>query len=104
LHIVNLREVERFDATTVLDGPIRDVRLVRLTPGQSLDLDASSSEYTLFTVGGRGTAVDGATANVLTAGVAVTLPLGTRVRAQAAEDSELEVFVACLAVDAEVAA
>jgi mannose-6-phosphate isomerase-like protein (cupin superfamily) len=104
LHIVNLREVERFDATTVLDGPIRDVRLVRLTPGQSLDLDASSSEYTLFTVGGRGTAVDGATANVLTAGVAVTLPLGTRVRAQAADDSELEVFVACLAVDAQVAA
>jgi mannose-6-phosphate isomerase-like protein (cupin superfamily) len=104
LHIVNLREVGRYDASAVLDGPIRDVRLVRLAPGQSLDLDAEGSEYTMFTVGGRGTAVDGAAANALTAGVAVTLPLGTRVRAQAAHDSELELFVACLAVDAEVVA
>jgi mannose-6-phosphate isomerase-like protein (cupin superfamily) len=104
LHIVNLRAVGRFDATAVLDGPIRDVQLVRLTPGESLDLVAEVAEYTMFTVGGRGTAVDGATANVLSPGVAVTLPLGTRVRAQAADDSELELFVACLAVDDGVVA
>jgi len=104
LHIVNLRDVGRFDASAVLDGPIRDVQLVRLTSGQSLDLDAEGAEYTMFTVAGHGTAVHGATANVLTAGVAVTLPLGTRVRAQASEDGELELFVACLAVDHEVVA
>lgn len=40
LHVVNLTEVRRFDATAVSDGPIRDVRLVRWAPGGSLDLDA----------------------------------------------------------------
>jgi mannose-6-phosphate isomerase-like protein (cupin superfamily) len=104
LHVIHLREVGRFDATAALDGPIRDVRLVRLAAGESLDLDARDSEYTMFTVDGRGTAVTGTAANALTAGVAVTLPLGTRVRAQAADDAELELFVARLAVDDEVVA
>jgi mannose-6-phosphate isomerase-like protein (cupin superfamily) len=104
LHIVNLREVGHFDPTTVLDGPIRDVRLIRLTAGQSLDLDAQGSEYTMFTVDGRGTAIAGAATYDLDAGVAVTLPLGTRVHAQAADDAELELFVARLAVDDEVVA
>lgn len=104
LHVVHLREVGSYDATAALDGPIRDVRLVRLAAGESLELDARDSEYTLFTVGGRGTAIAGAAANALTAGVAVTLPLGTRVRAQAAGDAELELFVARLAVPDEVVA
>jgi len=101
LHIVNLREVGHFDATTVLDGPIRDVRMMRLGPGESLDLDAVDSEYTIFTVAGRGTVHDGAATNALMAGVAMTLPLGNRVRAQAADDAELELFVASLAVAEE---
>ncbi|MGH2943913.1 MAG: cupin domain-containing protein [Solirubrobacteraceae bacterium] len=104
LHVVHLREAGRFDATATLDGPIRDVRLVRLPAGQSLELDARDSEYTVFTVDGRGTAFAGTAANPLTAGVAVTLPLGTHVRAQAADDAELELFVARLAVDDEVVA
>jgi mannose-6-phosphate isomerase-like protein (cupin superfamily) len=104
LHVVSLREAGRFDATAVLDGPIRDVRLLRLTPGQHVDLDAERSEFTTFAVSGRGTAVDGPTEVALTAGVAVTLPLGTRMRVQAAEDVELELFVACLAVDEAVVA
>jgi mannose-6-phosphate isomerase-like protein (cupin superfamily) len=104
LHIVNLREVGRFDATTVLDGPIRDVQLVYLPAGKSLDLDAKAAEYTMFTVRGRGKADDGTTTNALSPGVAVTLPLGTSVRAQAAHNSELELFVACLAVDDELLA
>lgn len=104
LHVVHLREAGRFDATAVLDGPIRDVRLVRLTSGQHLDLDAEAAEFTTFAVSGSGTAVDGATEIDLSAGVAVTLPLGTRMRVQAAEDAELELFVACLAVDEAVVA
>src|SRR5947209_3435629 len=59
LHIVDLRQVERFDAGAVLDGPIRDVRLLRLSPGERFDLHADGVEYTTFTVGGRGTAGDG---------------------------------------------
>jgi len=101
LHIVNLREVGRFDASTVLDGPIRDIRMMRLAPGQGLDLDAADSEYTIFTVAGRGTAIDGDATSDLVAGVAMTLPLGTRVRAQAVDDAELELFVARLAVNEE---
>jgi mannose-6-phosphate isomerase-like protein (cupin superfamily) len=104
LHVVHLREVGAYDATAALDGPIRDVRLVRLAAGESLDLDARGSEYTMFAVSGRGTATDGAAAYALTAGVAVTLPLGTHVRARAADDAELELFVARLAVDDEVVA
>jgi mannose-6-phosphate isomerase-like protein (cupin superfamily) len=104
LHVVHLREAGRFDATAVLDGPIRDVRLVRLAPGEHVDLDADRAEFTTFAVSGRGSAIDGATKVALRAGVAVTLPLGTRVRMQAAQDAELELFVACLAVDEAVVA
>jgi mannose-6-phosphate isomerase-like protein (cupin superfamily) len=103
LHVVHLRDVTYFDATHALDGPIREVRLVRLTAGQSLDLDAHRSEYTMFTIAGRGTAIAGATQSALTPGVAVTLPLGTQVRAQAAADDELELFVARLAVEEVIA-
>lgn len=104
LHVVHLSDVACFDATTVLDGPIREVRLVRLTAEQSLDVDARGSEYTMFTVSGCGTAIAGTTVIALTAGVAVTMPLGTQVRTQAAEDEELELFVARLAVDNKVVA
>jgi mannose-6-phosphate isomerase-like protein (cupin superfamily) len=104
LHVVHLRDVAYYDATRALDGPIREIRLVRLTPGQSLDLDASASEYTMFTVSGHGTALAGAATSALEPGVAVTLPLGTQVRAQATDDGELELFVARLAVEGEVVA
>lgn len=104
LHVVHLSDVAYFDATAALDGPIREVRLVRLRAGQSLDVDASVSEYTMFTVSGCGTAITGATTIALTAGVAVTLPLGTHVHMQAAEEQELELFIARLAVDNGVVA
>jgi len=103
LHVVNLRELERFAAPDVLEGPLRDVRLVCLTPGQRVYLHAEGVEYTTFTAAGRGTAVDGVTEIALAPGVAVTLPLGTRVTLMAADDAALELFIACIAVDEEVA-
>lgn len=102
LHIVNLRQVERFDARTVLDGPIRDVRLLQLSPGERVELPADGVEYTTFTVDGRGTAADGAAEIPLTAGVAVTVPRGGQLNIQAADDDALELFVACLTVNEEV--
>lgn len=102
LHIVNLRQVGRFNARTVLDGPIRDVRLLQLSPGEHVELPADGVEYTTFTVGGRGTAADGAAEIPLTTGVAVTVPRGGQLNVQAADDDTLELFVACLAVDEEV--
>ena len=104
LHVVDLRQVERFDAGTVLDGPIRDVRLLRLSPGERFHLDAVGVEYTTFTVAGRGTADDGRAEIPLTAGVAVTVPLAGRLGVRAAHDEVLELFVACLAVDEAVIA
>jgi mannose-6-phosphate isomerase-like protein (cupin superfamily) len=104
LHIVNLRQVERFDAATVLDGPIRDVRLLRLTPGERVDLHAEGVEYTTFTVGGRGTAAGGGAEICLVAGVAVTVPRSGRLSVQAADDDALELFIACLAIDEAVIA
>jgi mannose-6-phosphate isomerase-like protein (cupin superfamily) len=104
LHVIHLREAKRFDATAVLDGPNRDVRLVRLAPGEHVDLNADGVEFTTFVVSGRGSAVDGASQVALSAGVAVTLPLGTSVRVQAGQDAELDLFVACLAVDEAVVA
>lgn len=68
LHIVNLRQVGRFDARTVLDGPIRDVWLLQLLPGERVELPADDVEYTAFTVGGRGTAANGAAEVPLTTG------------------------------------
>lgn len=102
LHIVNLRQVEQFDARAVLDGPIRDVRLLQLSPGERVELLADGVEYTTFTVNGRGTAADGAAEIPLTAGVAVTVPRGGQLNVQAADDDALELFVACLAIDEEV--
>ena len=99
LHIVDLRTAGRFDAGTVLDGPIRDVTLLRLSPTERVDLHADGVEYATFTVSGRGTAGDGGVEIALTAGVAVTVPRGGLLGVQAAGDEDLELFVACLAVD-----
>lgn len=104
LHIVNLRQVRQFDATTVLDGPIRDVRLLRFLPGERTELHADGVEYTLFTVDGSGTAVDGAATIPLAPGVAVTVPRAGRLSVHAADEDALELFVACLAVNEEVTA
>lgn len=102
LHIVNLRQVEKFNARAVLDGPIRDVRLLQLLPGERVELPADGVEYTTFVVAGRGTAADGAAEIPLATGVAVTVPRDGKLRVQAADDNALELFVACLAVDEEV--
>jgi mannose-6-phosphate isomerase-like protein (cupin superfamily) len=104
VHIVNLRQVGRFDASAVLDGPIRDVRLLQLSPGEHLYVRADGFEYATFTVSGGGTATNGDAEIPLTAGVAVTVPHAGELSIRAAEDEALELFVACLAVRDEVTA
>lgn len=104
LHIVNLRQVGQFDAGTVLDGPIRDVRLLRLSPGERTGLHADGVEYAVFTVAGAGIVVDGDAQIPLAQGVTVTVPPDGRVSVQAADGDGLELFVACLAVHDEVTA
>ncbi|MCG8915757.1 hypothetical protein L6E12_08145 [Actinokineospora sp. PR83] len=94
--VINLREVGEVDARAFLTGPLGRVRLPRLEPGQREELVADDHEHTLFTVAGGGRAVSGATTVELRPGVAVTLPLGSSVTAEAGEEG-LELFIASLA-------
>lgn len=95
--IVNLRELGEIDARTILTGPLRRVRLLRLQPGESEALVADAQEHTVFTVDGSGSAVTGSATVPLQHGVAVTLPLGGTVMIEAGPEG-LELFVVSLAV------
>jgi mannose-6-phosphate isomerase-like protein (cupin superfamily) len=64
------------DLTTVLTGPLRAARLVTLAPGKSENLTSDDCEHTLFVLDGTGTARTSTATVELTAGTAVTMPLG----------------------------
>ncbi|WP_410650385.1 hypothetical protein [Amycolatopsis sp. cmx-4-54] len=101
--VISLSEVREVDAQAYLTGPLRRVRLLRLEAGESERLTADTEEHTLYTLNGHGSAVT-ASANIpLRHGVALTLPLGGVVSVEAASES-LEVFVASLAVEADLEA
>lgn len=74
--IFDLHARNQVDLTTVLTGPLRAARLVTLAPRQSETLTAEDCEHTLFVLDGAGTARASTTTVDLTAGTAVTLPLG----------------------------
>lgn len=95
--VVNLRETREVDASTVLTGPLRTVRLAPLAAAEQASVVAEDAEHTLFVVAGSAQARSGDTALELTAGSAVTLPLGTDVLLTAGTDG-LELFQATLAV------
>jgi mannose-6-phosphate isomerase-like protein (cupin superfamily) len=95
--VINLREVREIDAGEFLSGPLGRIRLPRLAPGERTTLVADTEEHTLFTVDGSGSAVTGSTAVPLKRGVALTLPLGSSVTAEAGAEG-LELFIASLSV------
>jgi mannose-6-phosphate isomerase-like protein (cupin superfamily) len=74
--IFDLEAHNQVDLTTVLTGPLRVARLVKLAPGQSETLTAEDHEHTLFVLEGIGTARTATAAVELTPGTAVTMPLG----------------------------
>jgi mannose-6-phosphate isomerase-like protein (cupin superfamily) len=74
--IFDLEAHDRVDLTTVLTGPLREARLVRLAPQQSETLIAGDREHTLFVLEGTGTARTARAAVDLAPGTAVTMPLG----------------------------
>ena len=74
--IFDLEAHNQVDLTTVLTGPLREARLVTLTPGQSETLTAEDREHTLFVLEGTGTARTSTATVALTPGTAVTMPLG----------------------------
>ncbi|RSN57147.1 hypothetical protein DMH01_27205 [Amycolatopsis sp. WAC 04182] len=94
--VINLREVREIDARVFLSGPLGRIRLPQFEPGQRETLVAEDQEHTLFIVRGNGTAVTGSTTVPLRAGVALTLPLGSKVTVEAGDEG-LELFIASLA-------
>lgn len=74
--IFDLEVHDNVDLTTVLTGPLREARLVKLAPNQSETLTADDREHTLFVLEGTGTARTSTAAVDLSPGTAVTMPLG----------------------------
>ncbi|WP_409495961.1 hypothetical protein [Amycolatopsis sp. cmx-11-12] len=94
--VINLREVREIDAGNFLSGPLGRIRLPQLQPGQQETLIAEDQEHTLFTVRGDGHAISGSATVPLRSGVALTLPLGSKVTVEAGGEG-LELFIASLA-------
>ncbi|MFI6703505.1 cupin domain-containing protein [Streptomyces sp. NPDC050509] len=85
------------DASTVLTGPLRTVRLARLLPADETHLHAEGVEHTVFVTAGGGTARAEETTVPLAPGRSLTLPLGSQVSLRAGIQG-LEYFHAVLAV------
>nr|WP_233628218.1 cupin domain-containing protein [Saccharopolyspora sp. HNM0986] len=97
--VIDLRQAGQVDTTEHLTGPLRLARLVRLRPGEPLELSADSEEHTVYTIGGQGRARGSSETVALRSGVGLTLPLGGTVSIEAASQREpLELFVVSLAV------
>ncbi|WP_218952091.1 hypothetical protein [Amycolatopsis anabasis] len=95
--IHQLREPGEIDPTTLLTGPLRSIRRVRLGPGEEETLTADGVEFTLFVLSGGGTGNPGTAGIELRHGVSVTAPLHSELRL-AAGDAGLEYFLAELTV------
>ncbi|ORT55938.1 cupin domain-containing protein [Streptomyces sp. CB03238] len=93
----DLRAHGPLDASTVLAGPLRTVRLTQLPAGGSTALDAHGEEHTVFITGGSGTARATGRHVSVARGTALTLPLGTSAWLSAGSEG-LEYFHAVLAV------
>jgi mannose-6-phosphate isomerase-like protein (cupin superfamily) len=77
--VTHLGQVGECDPRTVLSGPLKEIRVAELAPGQAETLVANDAEHTLFVLAGSGNASDDKVDVQLSAGTAITLPLGTRV-------------------------
>ncbi|GAB3491322.1 hypothetical protein [Amycolatopsis cihanbeyliensis] len=95
-----LREPGDIDPTTVLTGPLRRIRRVRLNPGERVTLTADGFEFTLFVLSGGGTGNPGTAAFTLRHGVSVTAPLRAELHLVAGDEG-LEYFLAELTVREE---
>ncbi|GHF67297.1 hypothetical protein GCM10010218_55970 [Streptomyces mashuensis] len=98
--VPDLHQAGPVDASTVLTGPLRTVRVTRLLPAGTAALTARGVEHTLYVTEGTGTARTASARVPLAAGVALTLPLGTHAELRAGTHG-LEYFHAVLAVPTE---
>ena len=97
--VFNLSEPGEIDPRTVLTGPLRSIRRVRLAPDDQETLSATGVEFTFFVLAGSGTASTNAARVDLATGVSVTVPLHTQLRIAAGSDG-VEYFLVELAVPA----
>jgi quercetin dioxygenase-like cupin family protein len=84
--IIDLAACGEVDLSTMLTGPLRQARVVTLDATQAEILSAADREHTLFVLEGTGSAQAGTTTVDLTAGTAVTLPLGGTMTISAARE------------------
>ncbi|WP_405020038.1 cupin domain-containing protein [Kitasatospora sp. NBC_00070] len=95
--VTNLRRVGPIDPGVVLTGPLRHLELVRLRPGERVELSADATEHTVFVTAGRGRAAAADVRVPLEPGRSVTLPLGSSAALTAGNDG-LEYVHAVLTV------
>ncbi|QGV82134.1 cupin domain-containing protein [Streptomyces ficellus] len=93
----DLRGHGPLDASTVLTGPLRTVRLTQLPPGGGTAIDAHGEEHTVFVTGGTGTARATGSHVSVARGTSLTLPLGTSAWLNAGPEG-IEFFHAALDV------
>jgi mannose-6-phosphate isomerase-like protein (cupin superfamily) len=97
--VFSLREPGEIDPRTVLTGPLRSIRRVRLGAGELDTLCATGVEFTFFVLAGSGSVSTDSARVELATGVSVTVPLHTELRI-AAGAGGLEYFLVELAVPA----
>jgi mannose-6-phosphate isomerase-like protein (cupin superfamily) len=95
--VFRLREPGEVDPSSVLTGPLRAIRRVRLAAGEESPFAATDCEFTLFVLAGTGTVLAGSAEVPLHYGVSVTAPLNTVLRVVAGTQG-LEYFLAELKV------
>jgi mannose-6-phosphate isomerase-like protein (cupin superfamily) len=95
--VVPLAEVNEFDPSTVLTGPLRLTRIATLGAGECEELAGDGVEHTVFVLAGCGVASSDGRAVQLAPGSSVTLPLGASVTLRG---EGLRFFQATLAVEA----
>jgi mannose-6-phosphate isomerase-like protein (cupin superfamily) len=95
--VLDLRKSLEVNPRSVFTGPLRNIRLVYLQPGQQVALSAAGMEHTLFTLAGSGDVSSGGEKVPLKYGVSVTVPLGTELVVTAGAVG-VEYFLASLEV------
>jgi mannose-6-phosphate isomerase-like protein (cupin superfamily) len=95
--VIHLRETLKADPRGVFTGPLREIQLLELEPGQQASLSATGMEHTLFTLGGSGEVTSHEARVPLKFGVSVTLPLGAELVLTAGAEG-LKYFLASLEV------
>lgn len=95
---VNLFETNDTGITDIMSGPWKAISVKNITPGESIDFDASIDEYCLFTLAGTGTVTAPDSPHKdrweFAKGSTLTLPQGGRATVTAGSDGMQYLLIA----------